>query len=92
MPTLYDLLQPVAKRPKTFSVGTREYDPIKVGYETKAANPNDFVMDTSISGNHNTGHEYGTDLSEEDRHGLDRISQSPLGELGVFVRMFMTQA
>jgi hypothetical protein len=33
VPTLYDLLSPI--RPATFTVGSREYDPVKVGYSTE---------------------------------------------------------
>ena len=31
VPTMYDLLSPVSERPKTFRVGSREYDPQKLG-------------------------------------------------------------
>jgi len=31
VPTIYDLLSPVAARPKTFRVGSREYDPVRLG-------------------------------------------------------------
>ena len=34
VPTMYDLLLPVAERPKTFYLGSREYDPEKMGYRT----------------------------------------------------------
>lgn len=69
VPTLWDLLQPAAKRPKTFAVGHREFDPRNVGY---IAEPEQVVwtMDTSISGNHNSGHEFGVDLSDEDKWAL----------------------
>jgi hypothetical protein len=32
VPTLYDLLLPPAQRPKTFALGGRDYDPVKVGF------------------------------------------------------------
>ena len=70
VPTLYHLLLPAAKRPTTFPLGHREYDPVKVGYVTEVAGKSRFVMDTTQDGNHNTGHEYGTDLSEDDRMAL----------------------
>ncbi len=70
VPTLYDLLQPVVKRPRSFSIGTREFDPIKVGYDTKPSSPTDFILDTSLPGNRNSGHVYGTDLGDDDRMAL----------------------
>lgn len=69
VPTLYDLLLPAAKRPRTFPVGHREYDPLKLGYVTTQAE-GDFLFDTTLPGNHNSGHEYGTALSEADRMDL----------------------
>jgi hypothetical protein len=36
VPTLYDLLLPPEQRPTCFFVGTRRYDPVKVGYQTGA--------------------------------------------------------
>ena len=32
VPTLYALLSPVSERPARFTLGVREYDPVKVGY------------------------------------------------------------
>jgi len=60
VPSLYDLLLPPAQRPKTFAVGTRVFDPRKVGYDTNPATPgNTFTYDTSLPGNSNKGHVYG---------------------------------
>jgi hypothetical protein len=71
VPTLYDLLLPAAKRPQKFYVGSREYDPVKVGFLTEPSITNTFLIDTSIEGNLNTGHEYGVNkLTEEDRNNL----------------------
>jgi hypothetical protein len=64
VPTIYDLLLPVDERPKTFRLGTREYDPQKLGYGTEGArfltppNMQPFVLDTHVLGNWNTGHEW----------------------------------
>ncbi|MFN0069630.1 MAG: di-heme-cytochrome C peroxidase [Limisphaerales bacterium] len=69
VPTLHDLLLPVAQRPKTFPVGHREFDPRKVGFITDVAAPV-WTMDTTIPGNFNHGHEFGTQLSEDDRWAL----------------------
>jgi hypothetical protein len=64
VPTIYDLLLPAGQRPRTFQLGTREYDPIKLGYVTAGARfvlpPGmiPFVLDTRRLGNWNTGHEW----------------------------------
>lgn len=68
VPSLYDLLLPPASRPAKFAVGRWEYDPKKVGYVSDGAAP--FVVDTSLPGNGNQGHEYGTRLSGADRWAL----------------------
>jgi hypothetical protein len=67
VPTLYDLLLPAAQRPKKFMVGEREYDPAKLGYLAKSGGNPEYEFDTSLSGNRNTGHEYGTGLTEAER-------------------------
>lgn len=60
VPTLYDLLLPEAERPQQFAVGQREFDPVKVGFKHDPADPQaPFVIDTSVPGNANTGHNYG---------------------------------
>ena len=69
VPTLYDLLQPAARRPAKFPVGHRDYDPKKLGYVTDVANPI-FTVDTTIDGNHNSGHEFGTELSDDEKWEL----------------------
>lgn len=65
VPTLYDLLLPVKQdgdpedgeyRPEKFYVGSREFDPVNVGFKSQAYDG--FLFDTSIPGNKNTGHEY----------------------------------
>jgi hypothetical protein len=68
VPTLHDLLLPVAQRPARFAVGRWEFDPNKVGYVSDGAGP--FVVDTAVTGNSNRGHEYGVDLAEDDRRAL----------------------
>lgn len=56
VPTVYDLLSPVEERPKTFRVGSREFDPVKLGL----AQPKSgfWLFDTTRDGNRNTGHEF----------------------------------
>ncbi len=72
VPTLSDLLSPPAMRPVKFGIGYREYDPDKVGYrtDTTTANPLVHEYDTTVSGNSNGGHAYGTDLPAEDKAAL----------------------
>jgi hypothetical protein len=77
VPTLYDLLLPPSDRPKSFYVGTREFDPVKVGFKTEQSAENGFlfrVFDDQgkpIEGNRNSGHDYNNaGLSEADREAL----------------------
>ncbi|MEI9932247.1 MAG: di-heme-cytochrome C peroxidase [Rhizomicrobium sp.] len=75
VPDLYDLLLPAeAKpgdpagtkyRPTQFVVGSREFDPVKVGF--KSDGYAGFVFQTDKLGNSNKGHEFGTrDTKDED--------------------------
>jgi hypothetical protein len=64
--TMEDLLTSPADRAKTFHRGSREYDPVQMGYTDGGA----YVFDTSASGNSNSGHDYGTTLSAEEKHAL----------------------
>ncbi|TVP49340.1 MAG: hypothetical protein EA350_02305 [Gemmatimonadales bacterium] len=57
VPTIYALLSPVAERPTTFSVGSRAFDPDRLGLREPASG-RWFTFDTSLPGNHNTGHEF----------------------------------
>jgi hypothetical protein len=77
VPTLHDLLLPPSDRPKSFYVGTREFDPVKVGFKTEQSAENSFlfrVFDDQgkpIQGNLNSGHDYNNaGLSEADREAL----------------------
>ena len=64
VPSLYDLLLTAEKRPRQFKMGTREFDPAKLGFVTdgprflKPEGAPDFEFDTSLLGNWNTGHEW----------------------------------
>ena len=66
VPTLYHLLLPVDERPKKFHLGHRKYDPKHVGYELSVEKPV-FVYDVDTIGGSNSGHEFGTDLKEDER-------------------------
>jgi cytochrome c peroxidase len=39
VPTLYDLLLPPESRPRSFRLGSREFDPVKVGFVADASRP-----------------------------------------------------
>jgi len=69
VPTIDDLLRPVADRPRTFHVGSRELDLVKMGFVTTPVEGS-FLFDTSIEGNRNTGHDWGTSLSAQERADL----------------------
>ena len=92
VPTLDDLLQPEAQRPAYFQMGSREYDPVRVGYSwtslTKETCKDD-CYDTTLAGNSNAGHsnvagtpyDYGTTLSADQRAQLiEYIKQFPKPE------------
>ena len=71
------MLLPPSDRPKSFYVGTRESDPVKVGFKTEQSAENSFlfrVFDDQgkpIQGNLNSGHDYNNaGLSEADRAAL----------------------
>jgi hypothetical protein len=68
VPTLWDLLQPVEKRPAKFYKGYGVYDPVKVGFVSDQ--PTSYLLDTTVAGNSNEGHLYGTELSDEEKQDL----------------------
>ncbi|QAY76145.1 di-heme-cytochrome C peroxidase [Sphingosinicella sp. BN140058] len=72
VPSLFDLMRAPADRPKSFQLGTREYDVANVGYRQDAAAPgNSFRFDTTLRGNSNSGHVYGVDkLNDDQRRAL----------------------
>jgi len=52
VPSLYQMLLPEDQRVSSFKVGSREFDPVNVGYQTDSG----FEFDTSLAGNRNIGH------------------------------------
>jgi hypothetical protein len=91
VPTLWDMLSPVEERPDYVILGDVEFDAAKVGvlqpenYEPRSKDKYNadgfFVLDTTIPGNKNTGHEFkgagdsgngviGRGLSDEERWDL----------------------
>jgi len=55
VPTIYDLLSPLAERPSDFWLGRREYDPVKLGYVV-LQEPGATRVNTAVDGNRNAGH------------------------------------
>jgi len=69
VPSLYDLLSSPNDRPKAFYVGSTEINPTKVGLVTDQVEYST-LFDTSLLGNFNTGHEFGTSLSDAQKWAL----------------------
>ena len=66
VPTMRDLLKLPGQRPTIFYKGTDIYDQMNMGFITaQTAMGNYFRFDITLPGNSNSGHEYGTDLSDE---------------------------
>ena len=74
VPNLDALLQPAAKRPVSFSIGVKTFDPVRVGYLTDVPGFPRFTVNdpdgAPIPGNSNAGHDFGTGLSDLDRGWL----------------------
>lgn len=72
VPTLRDLLETPPNRPKVFYRGYDVYDPVNVGFVSQGleAEREGFLYDTSLPGNDNGGHLYGTMLSVEEKDAL----------------------
>lgn len=75
--TLYDLLLAPEDRPSAFWLGSQEFDPINVGYNTIQNDDNSFEFRTRdenghmIPGNSNAGHDYNNAaFTEEERRAL----------------------
>ena len=73
VPTLADLLEPAAARPRSFAMG-KAYDTTRIGLAAaqpaSASTFNATGCDDVDSGRSNCGHEYGTRLSNEDKKAL----------------------
>jgi hypothetical protein len=73
VPNLWELLLPASQRSASFMVGSKMYDQKNVGY---AADSSPFKEGKRVvgagaeAGNSNAGHEFGVDLSEDDRWAL----------------------
>lgn len=69
VPTLADLLLPASERPTQFVVANSRFDPVNVGFVSEDSD-GAFVLDTTIPGNSNSGHEYGVSLPVRERLAL----------------------
>jgi hypothetical protein len=79
VPNLFSLLSPVSQRPKVFFLGSKQYDPVKLGLST---DPLEGASEfrTDMAGNSNAGHEFndgpkgngviGPKLSPEERMAI----------------------
>jgi cytochrome c2 len=77
VPSLRDLLEPVANRPSVFYRGNDVYDPENVGFVSNSAQVTRngvpyslFRFDTRLPGNANQGHLYGVDLTPDSKRAL----------------------
>ncbi len=72
VPTLADLLEDPADRPKQFLRGYDVYDGQRVGFfqDTSAAHGAGFLFDTAVPGNSNQGHLFGTKLAKDQKQDL----------------------
>ena len=73
VPTLRDLLDAPEHRPATFYRGNDVFDQTKVGFVSNvpSANGLDFTLyDTTVPGNANGGHVYGTSLTDPEKQAV----------------------
>jgi hypothetical protein len=72
VPTMLDLLQPVAQRPRTFWRGYDVYDQTRMGFVTDGdeARRVGTLHDVSAKANGNQGHEYGVTLNDDEKAAL----------------------
>ena len=74
VPSLWQLLQPEDQRIKSFYLSTT-FDPVNVGFDT-AQSPGSFELDTTLAGNSNAGHTYGTKLTDAEKWDLIEFMKS----------------
>jgi hypothetical protein len=86
VPNLYQMLVPATRRFTKFYLGSTRFDPKHVGYETHQF-PGAFLMDTTLSGNRNSGHEFRNLTLEEleEKEGRIGDGQSSRQERWAFV-------
>lgn len=67
--TLYELFLPEEQRATSFQVGTRNFDPVQVGFED-ASGARPYTLDTTRPFNNQLGHDFTRDLTEAQRFAL----------------------
>jgi hypothetical protein len=73
VPNLWELLLPPERRTQSFMTGSRKFDEKNVGYvttETPFKSGTLVVGVGAVPGNSNAGHDYGKDLSDDQRRAL----------------------
>jgi hypothetical protein len=73
VPSLYDLLRPVEARPVVFYRGNDVFDRVNVGFVSdvpEAGGRRFFRYNTTVPGNGNGGHLYGTTLADADKRAI----------------------
>jgi hypothetical protein len=74
VPNLWELLTPPAQRKSSFMVGSKKYDPVNVGYVTEESPFKTGKLVVSGAdvqpGNSNAGHDFGTQLTDEEKWQL----------------------
>lgn len=71
VPTIYDMMTPAERRPRTFQTGSHEYDPKKLGLAEVSGY---WTYDTSLPGNSNRGHEF--------KQGYEKTDHPTNGHIG----------
>ncbi|UTA48164.1 cytochrome c [Simiduia sp. 21SJ11W-1] len=86
VPNIYQMLTPPEERDKRFFVGRRDYDPVHLGYVTSPASGREtdgMWFDTSITGNHNTGHGFSASKQQWAAYKADyKANPLPKGVIG----------
>ena len=83
VPSIYQLLSAPEDREARFLVGTRNFDPTRLGYETGSLEGDGFVFDTSLAGNGNGGHAFAADAGQWARFKSDPTAHPlPPGVIG----------
>ena len=74
--TMQDLLTPSQQREMRFHRGSHVFDEGAMGYTDEGT----YILDARASGNSNSGHDYGTKLSAEEKRDLIEVSQDAVGQ------------
>ena len=70
VPNLWEMLQSPSKRVKTFYVGSRDFDPVNVGFSTAKFDDVTPPFDTALYANSNSGHYWGTQFTDAQKWDL----------------------